>query len=406
MAKKKVGLGNLRFNKIDPYGSQVAGAEQEAVVTVHIDAVLPDPGQPRRLLPDALDEKLHRGELSPAQALRAWIEAADAPDAAPSLVRNVEALRQLASSIERQGLINPITIRPLDAGEDTQQEAAPGDEAYLIVTGERRWWAHVLLALEDRPVREGDETLAPDRIKATVVAPGVAIRAHQLVENLMREDITLLEKARGMVALKEELASLKQDVAHGKQSGRQTATWSEVEEVLSISRSYRVRTLKVLSLCEEAQELVAQHNLTERAIRPVAENLEAYPDLQVVALEQLIQWQQESEAGEGEGRRVTPSMARFVEQLLQQVEEPAPTPPSPRKRAPADRVQQLRKRVRHALSFVRKLDEGGVEEIGRALRHNPDYADVVEDLRVLRQRIDEILGAQRALETQRATDDE
>lgn len=399
MSKKKVGLGNLRFNKIDPYGSQLGEAEKEAAVTVHIDAVLPDPGQPRRLLPNALDEKLHRGELSPAQALRAWMEAAEAPDAAPSLVQNVEALRQLASSIERQGLINPITIRPLAEGEDAPGEATSGDEAYLIVTGERRWWAHVLLAMEDRPVREGEEALAPDRIKATVVAPGVAIRAHQLVENLMREDITLLEKARGMVALKEELTALKQDVAHGQQSGRQTATWSEVEDVLSISRSYRVRTLKVLSLGQEAQELVARHNLTERAIRPVAEKLEEYPDLQVVALEQLIQWQQESETGEGEGRRVTPSMARFVEQLLKQVKEPARTPPKARERAPADRVQQLRKRVRSTLRFVRKLDEGSVEEIGRALRHNPDYADVVDDLRVLRQQIDAILDAQTPLDT-------
>ena len=389
MSKKKVGLGNLRFNKIDPYGSQLADAEQEApAVTVHIDAVLPDPGQPRRLLPDALDMKLHEGEISPAQALRAWLEAAEAADAAPSLVQSVAALRQLASSIEQQGLINPITIRPLAEGE-----AAPGDVAYLIVTGERRWWAHVLLALEDRPVREGEEALAPDRIKATVVAPGVAIRAHQLVENLMREDITLLEKARGMVALKEELTALKQDVAHGQQSGRQTATWGEVEEVLSISRPYRVRTLKVLSLCEEAQALVARHNLTERAIRPVTENLGDYPDLQVVALEQLIQWHQESEAGEGEGRRITPSMARFVEQLLQEVEEPARIPPAPRERAPADRVQRLRKRVRNALRFVRKLDAEGLQEIGQTLRHNADYADVVEDLKALRERIDAILEA-------------
>ncbi|MDX1687292.1 MAG: ParB/RepB/Spo0J family partition protein [Candidatus Promineifilaceae bacterium] len=390
MAKKKVGLGNLRFNKIDPYGRQVGDAEKEApALTVHIDAVMPDPGQPRRLLPPDLAEKVHQGEISPSQALRAWMEASEAPDAAPSLVEAVEALRQLASSIERQGLINPITIRPL-----ADAEAAPGEVEYLIVTGERRWWAHVLLALEDRPVREGDEALAPDRIKATVVAPGVAIRAHQLVENLMREDITLLEKARGMVALKEELTALKQDVAHGQQSGRPTATWSEVEEVLSISRPYRVRTLKVLSLCEEAQELVARHNLTERAIRPVTEKLGDYPDLQVVALEQLIEWQQESEAGEGEGRRITPSMARFVEQLLEQVEQPAPKPPAPRKRAPADRVQQLRKRVRSALRLVRKLDEDGVKEVGHSLRHNPDYADVVEDLRALRERIDAILGAE------------
>jgi len=391
VAKKKVGLGNLRFNKIDPYGSQLGDEEQEApAVTVHIDAVMPDPGQPRRLLPPGLDAKLQRGEISPAQALRAWMEAAAAPEAAPSLVQAVEALGQLASSIEQQGLINPITIRPL-----AEAEAAPGDVEYLIVTGERRWWAHVLLALEDRPVREGGEALAPDRIKAAVVAPGVAIRAHQLVENLMREDITLLEKARGMVALKEELTALKKDVAHGQQSGRQTATWGEVEEVLSISRPYRVRTLKVLSLCEEAQDLVARHNLTERAIRPVAEKLGDYPDLQVVALEQLIQWQQESESGEGEGRRITPSMARFVEQLLQQVEQPARTPPAPQKRAPADRVQQLRKRVRSALRFVRKLDVDDVDEIGRSLRHNTDYADVVEDLQALREQIDAILKAQK-----------
>ena len=76
------------------------------------------------------------------------------------------------------------------------------------MTGERRWWAHVLLTTQDRPIREGHEEVAPDRIKASLAPEGTPIRAHQMIENLIREDISLIEKANGIYALRDELEKL------------------------------------------------------------------------------------------------------------------------------------------------------------------------------------------------------
>ena len=44
----------------------------------------------------------------------------------------------------------------------------PAGVNYLIVTGERRYWAHVLLAVAERKIQEGLETRNPDTIKATI----------------------------------------------------------------------------------------------------------------------------------------------------------------------------------------------------------------------------------------------
>ena len=71
MAKKKVGLNTLSFNKIDPYGrnvSQTQGATRFALDSIH-----PDPGQPRHLLPDEIAERFFTGQLNATAVNHHWI---------------------------------------------------------------------------------------------------------------------------------------------------------------------------------------------------------------------------------------------------------------------------------------------------------------------------------------------
>src|SRR4029077_4066904 len=82
-----------------------------------------------------------------------------------------EALQSLASSIEEQGLLQPVLVRPLPGG------------SYELIAGERRWRASKLAELETVPaiVRHHDDAASLE----------VA-----LIENMAREDLNPVEEAR------------------------------------------------------------------------------------------------------------------------------------------------------------------------------------------------------------------
>ena len=86
-------------------------------------------------------------------------------------------LRELAASIKKNGLMQPITVRP--TGEE---------DTFEIVAGERRWRAHQIIAAEEitcNVQKMDDQTMALQAI----------------VENLQRVDVTPLEEARALSAL-------------------------------------------------------------------------------------------------------------------------------------------------------------------------------------------------------------
>jgi ParB family chromosome partitioning protein len=100
-----------------------------------------------------------------------------------------EALSELADSIKRHGILNPITVVPMhNVG------------MFRIVTGERRWRAASLAGLSEMPciVRE----LEPEEI-----------RTQQLIENIQREDLSPLDRARGVAALQDSTGATTRDVA-------------------------------------------------------------------------------------------------------------------------------------------------------------------------------------------------
>ena len=99
-----------------------------------------------------------------------------------------EALEMLAESIRTYGLIQPITVRPLDSG------------FYQIIAGERRWRASRMAGLKEVPVR----ILTADEQRAMEMA---------LVENLQREDLNPIEEAKGYRALQDVYGMTQDDVA-------------------------------------------------------------------------------------------------------------------------------------------------------------------------------------------------
>ncbi len=141
-----------------------------------------------------------------------------------------EALEELAASIREHGIIQPIVVRPLENGY------------YQIVAGERRWRAARLAGLREAPVR----ILHLDDRKTAEVA---------LVENLQREDLNPMEEARGYQSLQQQYG----------------LTQEEVSSRVGKSRPVVANSLRLLSLPEEVQTMVADGDLSMSTARALLE---------------------------------------------------------------------------------------------------------------------------------------
>ena len=352
---------------------------EEALNLIPLQIIRPDPQQPRRLLPSDLAQKLSQNQAAPTDIMKLWQDrVAQTPDDETSATANALELRRLADSIERHGLINPITVR-----RPTDSDNLPNGIEYLIVTGERRYWSHILLHLERRQIHEGEQKRDPGQIKALITARGVNIRSHQLIENIMREDINAVEKAWGLWALRYELS----EVTHGLplSDDVRLVPWTQVEEALNISKQHRIRLTSVLALSDEAQQLMSHYNLAERAVRPIVQKLRDHPTLQLVALRQLIAWQHDEK---GPGEAMSKAIGNLVEQLLSQGKADTSNTPSD---TTTQTVSKLQKRLKGATRFLDRLEENDLRRAKTELTED-ERNEVVSDLYRLRQKVDEVLN--------------
>lgn len=393
MAKKKPSLSSavVAFMSDDTQASIDTPADQTLLLP--LDTILPDPNQPRQLLPKELTEAVVTGSLSRIEAVQAWVRSAESEEATHALRHNIRELIRLAESIQQHGLISPITVR-----EPRADESVSPTVDYLIVTGERRYWAQVYLLGEGRQIQEGDKTTSPDQIKAIVSASGITVKAHQLIENLLREDLNAVEKANGMWALRYELSGVNysspfvigDETEQVNYSSPGLVPWSRVEETLGISKRYRIYVTSVLNLSPEAQDLVRAHSLAEITIRPIVQKLRNKPELQQKALRQLAAWQMENEADEGPTRGIVNSVKDLVDKLLkgEQIDTSKSTKTRAVSSAPAIRFH---KKVRQTLDFLSRLKESDRDELTKTLSQT-DFTDVIIDLRNLNQQIEDMLN--------------
>jgi hypothetical protein len=421
MARKAAEAKRDPFAGLGSYTSrraEQARAQSGTVTMLPVALIRPDPNQPRRLLPPDLLRALLADELTPVLALRRWLERAEQVVPETGTGRTMHKLRELADSIARHGLINPITIRTPRAGEPI-----PEGISYFIVTGERRYWAHVLLLAEARQIQEGELVRDPAQIKVTQAAEGVSVRAHQLIENLVREDMNAVERARGLWALRAELSGRppldrdgpldEGDEAEGaprdvtdRLHDRSPALvpWTQVEELLGISRQHRIRIISVLKLASAAQEMIGDHHLAEMTIRPIVQKLQHDPALQLQVLNQIVTWQQENEAEPGQGRPIVASVQQLVEQVLTPSHSPrvgpplaareavAPVPPSP---TASPQLHRLRRAAAAVLRVLDQFERQDQDQLVQALRGLPDNDPLVAQLDELVRRLAQVRGTGR-----------
>ena len=142
----------------------------------------------------------------------------------PRRVFDESQLSELADSIAEHGVIQPITVRPIDGGY------------YQIIAGERRWRAARMAGLMQVPCR----IIEADDKKAMVLA---------MVENLQREDLNPIEEAKGYQKLIDEYGMTQARLADSVGKSRPV-----------ITNSLRLLTLppEIISLTEEGKLSLSQ----------------------------------------------------------------------------------------------------------------------------------------------------
>ena len=156
-----------------------------------------------------------------------------------------ERLQDLAASISRHGLIQPVIVRRLDSGD------------YQIIAGERRWRAARLAGLTEIPVR-------------VLHADDQSVAELALVENLQREDLNPMEEARGYQKLMQDYALTQEEAAAG----------------VGKSRSAVANALRLLNLSAPVSDMVESRVLSAGHARTLLA-LED-PALQKRAAEQVL----------------------------------------------------------------------------------------------------------------------
>lgn len=155
----------------------------------------------------------------------------------PRKVFNEKSLGELAASIEKNGVLQPLLVRPMSDG------------SYRLIAGERRWRAARMAGLHEVPVTIREMT---DE-EAGVFA---------LIENLQREDLNPVEEARGIKSLID---------AYG-------FTQEEAADRIGKSRTAVTNTLRLLKLPEPLLQLLAEEKLSAghcRALLPLENEAEA-----------------------------------------------------------------------------------------------------------------------------------
>lgn len=177
------------FTDTRPRSSGVA--DLTSAKEIRLDRIVPDPGQPRRTFAD-------------------------------------DRMRELVASIEAEGVLQPIVVRYDEA-----------DDIYVIVHGERRW----------RASKEARLTTIPAIVREI---SGERLLIHQLMENIVREDLNAIDRAAALRALKIQMND---------------AAWEEVAAAVGLKRSRLFQLLGTEKLPESIQEDIRSGRLSEKQSR-------------------------------------------------------------------------------------------------------------------------------------------
>lgn len=253
-----------------------------------------------------------RSRVSAASIVQIGISCISPNPSQPRRFFEPDAIAALADSIRQYGIIQPLTVRPLDGS----------GERYELIAGERRLRAAALIGMQSVPC----VLLEANEEQSAALA---------IIENLQRENLNMFEQASAISALI-RIHSLTQD---------------EIAARLSVSQSFVANKLRLLRYLPDERELILGASLTERHARAL---LRLSGDDRLAALREVI------------SRRMNVAETEsYVDALLARDKEPpAPAAPaaapklSPARAALVRDVRLFVNSVNHALDIMR---QAGIE---------------------------------------------
>ena len=144
----------------------------------------------------------------------------------PRAVFDQDKIKELAHSIEKHGLLQPITLRPIE------------EDMYEIIAGERRFRALKYLAYEN--------TKAIVKYLTDQETAAIA-----LIENIQRENLTSIEEAR----------------AYKQLLDMDDVTQKDLAESIGKSQSFIANKLRLLKLSDDVITALEKEEITERHAR-------------------------------------------------------------------------------------------------------------------------------------------
>jgi ParB family chromosome partitioning protein len=197
-----------------------------------------------------------------------------------------EKIEELAQSIKQNGLIQPIIVRPHSE-----------EGVYEIIAGERRCMAAQNAGLHEVPV----VVLKINDVQALELA---------IVENIQREDLNVIEEAKGYDRLMKEFSYDHEKLA----------------DFMGKSRSHISNTLRLLTLPEEVIKMVDEGKLTAGQVRPLVGRYNAKEialsilkeKLSARSVENLVKNQKDSEGKKGTSKSKTDPNALLAQRQIEE----------------------------------------------------------------------------------------
>jgi len=164
-------------------------------------------------------------------------------------------LRDLSDSIKQYGVLQPLIVSRVEI----EKEAGGIITEYELIAGERRLRASILAGVSQVPaiIRTGDTSMMKLELA--------------IIENLQREDLNVVDRARAFFQLVNEFKFTHNEIA--KKMGR--------------SREYVSNTLRILSLPEEILHALSEGKITEGHTRPIL-MLVDHPEEQIVLFKEIV----------------------------------------------------------------------------------------------------------------------
>ncbi|HEV2065408.1 MAG TPA: ParB/RepB/Spo0J family partition protein [Thermomicrobiales bacterium] len=307
----------------------------------------PSPGRPRRrftvdsLFTDTRPQAVGVKDLTDAKIIT--LDRIVPDPAQPRRTFDPERLDELTASIRAEGVLQPIVVR-LDRDQDR----------YIIVHGERRFRAARLAGLAEIPAIVRD-------------VPRDRLLIHQLMENIVRDDLNAIDRASAIRALRGQLGD---------------PPWEDVAAAVGIKRSRLFQLLGTEKLSSGAQSDIREGRLSEKQSRA----LQGLPAAKQEALRRLV---------------VAENLPAAAATRLARAFRDFPVSPDDNVDAAAAALETLRSivdpRDRSGMAQQSGLLLGAIQEAGRGSRagrerlHN--LVDLVGTPRFTNERFDKDLNA-------------